>query len=191
MRKTIYSGIVTVFLCLALCSCSTTYTVYSQNIFTGKKLLEEKEYAESRKYFQEAARNIRDSVSLTFLAVAEYRTGNLENAGRLIQEAAREELDVLYFVRTFGYKAIIVMKQDRAAGIVALKDYINRYNTVYPLKTIKDLRKMVEAGIVDEARMETIINEQIWWYERDMEEFLTTGGGYYGERYSGSLFISR
>jgi hypothetical protein len=189
MRKAIYTGVLAVFFCLSLSSCSTTYSVYSKNIFEGKQFLREKEYAEAEKHFQEAALEIRDSVSLTFMAVAEYRMGNLENAGKLIEEAAQGKPDLLYQFRTFGYRAIIYMKRHRAAGIAALKDYVDRYEHVYPLETIKELRKMVQSGNVDETRMENIIDEQIWWYENDMEQFLANGGGFYGR--DRGVFISR
>jgi hypothetical protein len=181
MRKTVYAGIVAVLFCWPLYSCSTTYSVYSKNIFVGKQLLKEKEYAEAGKRFQEAVLKIRDSVSLTFMAVAEYRMGHLESAGKLIDEAAQGRSDMLYQIRTLGYRAIIHMKQNKAAGVSALKDYVDRYEHVYPLETIKELRKMAQSGDVDEMRMENIIDEQIWWYERDMEQFFITGDGFYGQ----------
>jgi hypothetical protein len=180
MRKTVYAGILAALFCLPLYSCSTAYSVYSRNIFVGKQLLKEKEYTEAEKRFQEAALKIRDSVPLTFLAITEYRMGNLESAGKLIEEAAQGKSDMLYRFRTFGYRAIIHMKQNKAAGVSALKDYIDRYEHVYPLETIKELRKMVQSGNVDEMRMENIIDEQIWWYENDMEQFLANGDGFYG-----------
>jgi tetratricopeptide (TPR) repeat protein len=188
MREALYAGIVAVFFCLPLYSCSTAYSVYSKNIFVGKQLLKEKEYVEAERRFQEAALRIRDSVSLTFLAVTEYRMGNLESAGKLIEEAAQEKPDLLYQARTFGYRAIIYTKRDKAAGIVVLKDYVDRYEHFYPLETIKDLRKMAESGNIDETRMESIIDEQIWWYENDMEQFLMTGDGFYARGGNISFF---
>ena len=78
MRKTIYFGIVAVFFCSVLCSCSTTYSKYAHDIFTGKPLLNEQEYTQAEKLFQDAVSNLRNQVSLTFLAVTEYKMGNLE-----------------------------------------------------------------------------------------------------------------
>jgi tetratricopeptide (TPR) repeat protein len=182
MWKTIYAGIVAVLFCLSLYSCSTTGPVYSKNIFIGKQLLKEKEYTEAGKRFQEAALKTRDSVSLTFMAIAEYKMGNQESAEKLIEEAAKEKPDLFCQLRTFGYRAIIYMKRDKVAGIVALKDYIDRYEHTYFLETIKDLRKMAESGNVDETRMENIIDEQIMWYENEMEEYLTNNVGFIADR---------
>lgn len=190
MRKTIHTGIVAVFFCLALCSCSTTYSKYAHDIFAGKPLLNEQEYTEAEKLFQDAVSNIRDQESLTFLAVTEYKMGNLENAEKLIQEAAQSKPSMLYNIRTFGYRAIIVMKRDKTEGLAALKDYIDRYDHAYPLETIGDLRKIVASGNVDQARMEKIIEEQIRWYESELEQYLSTGTGFYdrGARDNGGDF---
>jgi tetratricopeptide (TPR) repeat protein len=182
MRKAVYAGIIAVLFCLPLYSCSTTYSVYSKDIFIGKQLLKEKEYIEAEKHFQEAALKIRDSAPLTFMAIAEHKMGNLENAVKLIEEAAEEKPDLFYQLRTFGYRAIIYMKQDKAAGMAALKDYIDRYEHTYYLDTIKDLRKMANSGNVDEARMENIIDEQITWYENEMEEYLANNVGFIADR---------
>ena len=82
------------------------------------------------------------------------------------------------------------MKRDNIAGLAALKDYIDRYDNAYPLETIRALRKMVESGNVDQARMEKIIEEQIWWYESETEQYLSTGTGFYdrGGKDNGGYF---
>jgi tetratricopeptide (TPR) repeat protein len=182
MRKTIYAGILAVLVCLSFNSCSTTGSVYSKNIFIGKQLLKEKEYAEAGRHFQEAVLSIRDSASLTFMAIAEYKMGNLENAVKLIEEAAKGKPDLFYELRTSGYRAIIYMRQDKAAGMAALRDYIDRYEHAYYLDTIRNLRKMANSGNVDEMRMENIIDEQITWYEKEMEEYLTNNVGFIADR---------
>jgi tetratricopeptide (TPR) repeat protein len=179
MRKTIYTIIAALICALPLYSCSTTYTLYSDNIYRGKQLLLDKEYRAAEKHFKEAMNNIRDAVSLTFLTVAEYKIGNLEGAGKLIEEAAKEKPDILYLVRTFGYRAIIFMNRDKAQGIAALKDYIDRYEHLYPLESIGELEGMVRKGDIDKERMEKIIEEQIGWYEKEMEQYLTTRTGFY------------
>ncbi len=182
MRKTIYSVIATLFLCLLLNACSTTYSLYNENIFKGKQLLLNKDYTAAEKHFKEATNNLRDAVSLTFLAVAEYKMGHLEDARKLIEEAAKEKPDILYFVRTFGYRAMIITRLDRTQGISALKDYIDRYEHVYPLESIRDLQVMVRKGDIDKDRMERIIEEQIEWYEKEMEQYLTTRTGFYARQ---------
>jgi len=182
MRKTIYTGIITAIFCSILCSCSTTYSIYSKDIFAGKGLLKEQEYAEAARHFQNAVLQIRDSASLTFMAVAEYKMGNLESAEKWIREAEREKPDIRYVVRTFGYRAIIYMKRDRAAGMEALKDYVDRYQHFYPLETIKVLQRMVRTGNIDEKMMEKIIDEQITWYETEMEEYLTNNVGFIADK---------
>lgn len=182
MRKTIYAGIIIAFFCSFLCSCTTTYSIYSNNLFAGKQLLKEEEYAEASRHFQNAILQMRDSVSLTFMAVAEYKMGNLENAEKWIREAEREKPDIQYIVRTFGYRAIIYMKRNKAAGMEALKDYVYRYQHFYPLETIKVLQRMVRTGNIDEKMMEKIIDEQISWYETEMEEYLTNNVGFIADK---------
>ncbi|MBA4390955.1 MAG: hypothetical protein C0399_08455 [Syntrophus sp. (in: bacteria)] len=179
MRKTIYTVIVVLFLCLSMYSCSTMYALYNDNIYRGKQLLLDKEYTAAEKHFQQAMNSLRDAVSLTFLAVAEYKMGNLEAAGKLIEEAAKEKPDTLYQIRTFGYRAIILTKLDKIHGMMALKDYINRYENLYPLESIGELKGMVQKGNIDAEQMEKTIEEQIEWYEKEMEQYLTTRTGFY------------
>jgi hypothetical protein len=182
MWKTLYAGILTVFFCLSFYSCSATNSVYSKNMFIGKQLLQEKEYAEAGTHFQEATLAIRDSASLTFMAIAEHKMGNQESAEKLIGEATKEKPDLFYELRTFGYRAIIYMKRNKAEGTAALKDYLYRYEHVYYLGTIKDLRKMAQSGNIDETRMEAIIDEQVTWYENEMEQYLTNNVGFIADR---------
>ncbi len=121
---------------------------------------------------------IRDSASLTFMAVAEYKMGNLESAEKWIREAEKEKPEMQYLVRTSGYRAIIYMKRDRTAGMQALKDYIDCYEQHDPLMTIEKLIEMVKTGNINETMMETVIDEQITWYETEMEEYLTNNVGF-------------
>ncbi|HVN96916.1 MAG TPA: hypothetical protein VMT62_10830 [Syntrophorhabdaceae bacterium] len=190
MRKTIHIGIVAILFGFTLWSCSTTYTKYSSDIRDGKEFLNEQEYAKAEGAFQDAVNNQRDQASLAFLAITEYRMGNLESAEKLIQEAAQSKTSTLYNIRAFGYRAIILMKRDKAQGLVALKDYISRYEYSYPLPSIKDLKKMVATGAVDEARLEKIIDDEIWWYETEVEQYLSTGTGFYDRlgRDNGGVF---
>ena len=60
-----FTAVLMVFLSLPVfVSCSTQYGAYSKEIYTGKKLLEEKEYEKSKELFSQASRDQRNSTSL-------------------------------------------------------------------------------------------------------------------------------
>jgi tetratricopeptide (TPR) repeat protein len=186
MWKALLSGIFIIALPLSFTSCSTTYIKYSQNIFDGKRLLEKGEYQKAKEHFQEATLYSKDFQSLTYLAIAYYKMGDIENAAVLIQEAAKITIYDYRYLRTLGYGALILLKRDKEEGLEALKNYLILYRRCSPLLTIKDVRQMEETGQVDIDRLEKLIEEQVSWYENDIEQFKSTGTGFYDR----SLFLS-
>ncbi len=83
MRKTIYAGIIIAFFCSFLCSCTTTYSIYSKYFCRETNLKEELRRGLN---ISECILQMRDSVALLY-GLAEYKMGNLENAGKWIREA--------------------------------------------------------------------------------------------------------
>jgi tetratricopeptide (TPR) repeat protein len=179
MRKTLYTGVVITTFLFNFASCSTPYFIYSQNIFVGKALFKQKEYEGAKKYFQEASKNQRDSISLTYLARVSYKMNDIENAERLIKEAEKVSGNNFYYLRTIGYKAIILLNKDKKAGLLALKDYLDYYKHQCPLMTIQEVEKMWMDGKIEIGNLETLMEEQISWYEDEIEQHLSTGTGFY------------
>ncbi len=191
MRKTLRAGITIICCIVGLVACATTYRVYSVDLFEGKKLLARKDYQGARAYFEQANRAMPDSVSATYLAVVAYKTGDLETAQRWIGEALKEKPDQLCVFRTYGYRALIYLKRDRKTGMIALKDYIDRYGTSFPLESIDEVKRMWEGGNIDEARLEKLIEEQIEWYEKEMEQYLTSHTGFFARDARGGESVGR
>ncbi len=178
MRKTIQSGI-GIILALFLMSSCTSYAVYSRNYLAGKNLYAAGRYDDAEKSFQEAAKVQSDAAVFTYLAATAYKKGQFENAAKLIGQAEKSPLDQLSYVRMYGYKALILLSIDKAPGMAALNDYIKRYDCLYPLISINDLKTMRQSGVVDKARVEAIVDEQIEWYEKDMELYIYNHVGFY------------
>jgi tetratricopeptide (TPR) repeat protein len=179
MRKTLYAWVVITTFLFFFASCSTPYLIYSQNMFVGKALFKQKEYEEAKKYFEEASKNQRDPISLTYLAIVCYKMDDLNSAESYIKEAEKIDKNTFNYMRILGYKALILLKMDRKEGLPALEDYIELYGHLYPLTTIIDVKKMHKKKEIDLIRLEKLMDEQISWYEDEIEQFATTHTGFY------------
>ncbi len=105
--------------------------------------------------------------------------GRHERAAVLIGQAEKSPPDRLTYLRIYGYKALILLNTDSALGMKALDDYIRRYESDFPLESIKDLRTMRESGRIDKKRLEVLIDEQVQWYEKEMELYIYNNVGFY------------
>lgn len=198
MRKTIHTRGMKGWFCLAgflvglafVCAnCSTTYQAYARGIFDGKAALQRGDYDGARRNFETAYQSERGPVPLTYLAIVEYRMKNMERAERLIREAEMMEGHGYYGLRALGYKALILLRRDRNEGLEALGRYVTAYGQSDPLMTINDVEDMWRSGKIDMERLEKLIEEQVSWYEKEVEQFLTTGTGYYdGKGFIGGPF---
>ena len=186
MRKTIYTGISGIVLLFLVSSCASfaTYSAYSRDMFEGKRLFKDQEYEKAQQFFQKAVDTIKDGASLTYLAITCYKTGNLDRAEQLIKEA--DKLDPYNYthynythLRTKGYKALILLKKDKNEGMAALKEYIDYYRRSDPLMTIKNVERMWRSGAIEMNTLETLIEEQVSWWENDVEQLYSTGTGFY------------
>lgn len=178
MRKTVRSGFGLIAVSFLLLSC-TTYAVYSQNLLAGKDLFNAGKYEEAQKSFEEAAKAQSDAAVFTYLAATAYKKGQLENARIMIEQAEKCPLDRLSYLRMYGYKALILLSIDKAAGMKALDDYIKRYEYDYPLMSINEAKAMGRSGTIDKARLEALIDEEVQWYEKEMELYIYNNVGFY------------
>jgi tetratricopeptide (TPR) repeat protein len=176
MAQSLFTVTVALFL---LASCSTTFSMYSRDVFLGKKLYRQQEYGEAKELFEKAARIHRDALTLTYLAMIHYKMNDLEAAERTLGEAERLGGNTEYYLRIVGYRALIRAKKDLKEGPEALKGYVDTYRYYYPLNTIKDLEKMVRTRQIDTDKLERLIEEQVSRYEEDVELYRTHGIGYF------------
>jgi hypothetical protein len=107
------------------------------------------------------------------LRAAESYIGEAENA------AGRN----YWYLRIMGYKALILLKENKTGeGMAALKRYIDYYRLVYPMTTIDQVEDMWKSGRIDLKRLEVLLDEQITNYEQEVAQAVTTGTGYYSTR---------
>ncbi len=182
-----------IILLASLGACSATYRVYANGMFNGQRALAKGDYEGARWNFEKAYEYEQDPVLLTYLAVVNYKTNNLADAERLIREAEWRGANDVYHLRTIGYKALILLKQDHPEGMDALSQYLAAYALRDPLMTIHDVDGMRRSGAIDMVRLEKLIEDQVSWYEGEIEQYLSSGTGFYDGKYSGtgSFFRSR
>ncbi|MCX5815793.1 MAG: tetratricopeptide repeat protein [Proteobacteria bacterium] len=188
MWKTICAGTVTAIIVLsfvASCTSLKSYSVYSNNLFLGKKLMKEGEYKQAQEYFAGALKGEKDSTALVCLAVTCYKLNDLDNAEKFVLEAEKVDGNSVNSLRILGYKALILLKKNDPGGLKALGDYITLYGYLYPLESIEEVKMMYSRQEVDIERLDKLIEEQIKDYEQDMDMFINLKIGFY-DRHSGS-----
>jgi len=188
MWKTIYSrtgSLIIIFSFVASCASLNSYSVYSDNLFLGKKFMKEGEYKQAQEYFAGALKGEKDSTAFVYLAITYYKLNDLDNAERFVSEAEKVDGYSFNSLRILGYKALILLKKNDPGGLKALGDYITLYGYLYPLESIEEVKKMYSRQKVDIERLDKLIEEQIKDYEQDMDMFINLRIGFY-DRHSGS-----
>ena len=178
MWKAVRSGFGLIAVSFLLFSC-TTYAEYSRKLLAGKDLFNAGRYEEAQRSFQEAAKAYNDAAAFTYLAATAYKRGQLESARALIEQAEKSPPDRLSYLRMYGYKALILLGVDNTLGMKALDDYVRRYECDYPLVSINDVKAMRQSGAIDRGRLEALIDEQVQWYEKEMELYIYNNVGFY------------
>lgn len=168
-----------VILFLMLSACSTTRHAYRAGIFYGEKALRGGDYAEAKRNFEAAYQIDKTPDALMYLAIVDYKTDKLDSAERLIREAEIMDSTNYRYLRVLGYKALILLKKNSEQGLVDLDRYVVFYAFCDPLMSINDVNKMVRNRNVDLALLEKLIEEQITWFENDIELYWSSGVGYY------------
>jgi hypothetical protein len=178
-----------VFLCIALIvpvsGYAASYRAYCKDIRHGKEAIKAGDYSAARRSFEEAFNNGKSLDALMYIAIIDYRTNNLDNAERLIREAELMGGFNYHYLRVLGYKALILLKKNRDQGLEALDRYVVFYSRIDPLMSINDVKAMVTTGDIDMARLDKLIEEQATWYENDVEQYWSTGTGWYADKWGG------
>jgi len=172
-----------VFSALLMISCSAKYTAYSNEIYTGKNLFQEKDYEKAKQYFIQASKDQYDSVSLALLGSAYYKTGDLANAERTLLEAEKIDKNSEYLLRIIGYKSLVLLKQNKPEGFNALKQYVNYVKKHQLPMKMHDFENMIEKNKADLVVLDANIEEQTNWYEDEMKRLLNNEPGYLTEKY--------
>lgn len=177
--KALRSGIIIILFLAAAAGCSGTYGLQRSALVQGKYFYGKGDYMQAREHFEEAVRYGRDPEVLAYLAVIRYRTQDLRGAMELIGEAGDIDARSPVFLRIAGYRALILLGKEGDGGLPALKDYVDMYSYSYPLDSLRDVKAMAESGKVDRERLLDLIESQVSWYEKDVEQFRSTGTGYF------------
>jgi tetratricopeptide (TPR) repeat protein len=151
-------------------------------MFNGKDALKRGDYTGAKLSFEDAYQNDKSPDALMYLAIVEYKTNNLDSAERLIRAAETMNSGNYHYLRILGYKALIFLKKSSHQGLDALDRYVAFYALHDPLESINDVHAMARSGNIDISRLEKLIEEQVSWYESDVELYMRSGVGYYDAR---------
>ncbi len=188
MWKALRAGVITTLFVVAAAGCTGTYGLQRSALVHGKYFYGKGDYAKAREHLEEALRYGKDPETLAYLAAIQYRARDLEGAAERIREAERVDPGSPVFLRIAGYRALILLGREGEGGLTALMEYADMYRHSYPLESLKDVEGMVESGKVDREKLLDLIEAQVSWYEKDVEEFRSTGTGYFDRRTDTSVF---
>jgi tetratricopeptide (TPR) repeat protein len=149
----------------------------------GRGALQQNDYSTARRNFEEAYQIGKSPTALMYLAIIDYRTGNLDSAERLIREAEMMGIGNYHYLRVLGYKALILLNKDREQGLEALDRYVVLYSRNDPLMSINEVREMVVSGSIDIPLLNKLIEDQVSWYENDIQQYWSTGTGWYADKW--------
>jgi uncharacterized protein HemY len=173
--------IVMVFTLSVLSSCVTSYSEYRNNFVKGKEMMARGEFQEARMYFVRASQGQQIPEVFAYAATASYKMNDMENAERYIEEAKKYDGKGFSDLRVAGYRALILLRKgETREGMEALQEYTALYSHLYPLGTIEEVETMVEKNTIDLKKLETLLDEQITWYNDEVEQFQKTRTGFYG-----------
>jgi tetratricopeptide (TPR) repeat protein len=178
MKKAFWCVAITMSL-LSL-SCSTSWNSYAANMFHGKQLLREQDYAEARTDFVNAADAQKRPAAFSFAATASYKMGDLPSAERYVMEAERLDGRDYSYVRTLGYKSLVLLSEGKnEEGLATLSQYAQVLATISSPMGAGQIENVTRQKPVDLAALEKLVDEQAGRYESDIEQFQTTGTGFY------------
>ena len=171
-----------IMLFLSLSACYTIHHAYSTNMFYGEKALRSGYYDEAKQNFEEAYEKNKTPEALMYLAMVDYKTNNLDSAESLVREAEWMGSVNYHYLRVLGYKALILLKKNSDEGLEALDQYVGFYASCDPLMSIQEVRRMAQTSNIDMPLLEKLIEEQVSWFENDVELYWSSGVGYYDAR---------
>ena len=178
MKKLLWC--VPVAIALLTLSCSTGWKIYSDDMFHGKRLLQEEEYAEARTDFLRAADAQKWPSAYAFAATASYKMGDLASAERYIGEAERLDGKDYSYVRVLGYKALTLLREGKEReGRETLQRYAQILRSISSPKSATQIEIWMRQQPMDLPGLEKLIDQQVYRYESDIEQYQETGTGFY------------
>ena len=165
---------------LFLVSCSTSWNRYAEGMFHGKRLLREQDYAEARTDFVKAAEAQQRPAAYAFAATASYKMGDLPSAERYVMEAEQLNGKDYSYVRTLGYKSLVLLREGKKEeGLAALRQYVQVLRSISSPMGAGQVETVTRQKPMDLAVLEKLVDEQAGQYESDLEQFQSTGTGFY------------
>jgi hypothetical protein len=181
MKKVLWC--VPVVVALLSLSCSPQWNMYADNMFHGKRLLREDDYANARADFVKAAETQKWPSAYAFAATASYKMGDLASAERYVMEAERLDGKDYSYVRVLGYKALIFLKEGKEKeGREVLQQYAQILRYISSPTGARQIEVWMKQQYMDLPALEKLIDQQVYQYESDIEQWLSTGTGFYQRR---------
>jgi tetratricopeptide (TPR) repeat protein len=181
MKKVLWC--IPMLMALLSLSCSTQWSMYADNMFHGKRLLREDEYAAARADFLKAAEAQKWPSAYAFAATASYKMGDLASAERYVMEAERLDGKDYSYVRTLGYKSLVLLKEGKEKeGMEALQQYAQVLRSISSPKGATQVEIWMRQQPMDLSALEKLIDAQVYQYESDIEQWQETGTGFYQRR---------
>jgi tetratricopeptide (TPR) repeat protein len=170
---------------VALLGCGTAYHTYRSDMDAGKKLLNTGDYSQAREDFIGAGKaHPAEPASYALAATASYKMNDLQAASRSITEAVKRDNHSDAYIRILGYKALILLRQGREKeGLDALHAYIVAYEREYGPQNVRKVRAVWRSAHIDLPALESVLDGQIAVYESDMQQFRSSGTGWFAEKY--------
>jgi tetratricopeptide (TPR) repeat protein len=185
MKKLLLPGLLVLVAALLGCASVKQYDTYRKDMWNGKKLLGEGEYKPALEDFLSAAKAMpNEPESYAFAATASFKMNDVDAASGYIREAVKLNKPNDAYIRILGYKALILLKQAKQKdGMEALSDYIQAYQKEYAPQNVREVRTMWRTKNVDLSALQQLLDEEIWVYESDMEQFRKSGTGWFAAKY--------
>ena len=178
MKKVLWC--VPVIVALLSLSCSTQWNIYADNMFHGKRLLREEDYANARIDFVKAAEAQKWPSAYAFAATASYKMGDLASAEGYVMEAQRLDGKDYSYVRVLGYKALIFLKEGKEKeGREVLQQYAQVLRSISSPMGARQIEVWMKQQYMDLPALEKLIDQQVGQYESDIEQWQSTGTGFY------------
>jgi len=185
MRKLLLPGMLVIVLAISGCASIKQYDTYRKDMWNGKKLLGDGEYKPALEGFLSAAKAMPTQPEpYAFAATASFKMNDVDAASGYIQEAVKLNRPNDAYIRILGYKALILLKQGKQKeGMDALGDYIQAYQKEYAPQNVREVRSMWRTKNIDLSALQQLIDEEIWVYESDIEQFRRSGTGWFAAKY--------
>lgn len=178
--KAIRAG--SVILALFAVSCSAPYSAYRHALVQGHTLLRQQDYDGARKAFEDASRAMPDAEAYALASTASYKANDAAAAGQYIEQAERANgMKSFSAFRIMAYKALVLFRTGRdAEACNVLKDYTYAYSHAFISSNTSDIELVWKRQRVENlAQLEKILDEDVGAYEESIEQFHSTGTGYF------------